>query len=64
MGKLQEFLMDAEIGTTQTEVQIAPFPFPFVIRSITEAENKAHSKDLSEGRVRQEDPPEANRHRH
>ena len=31
MGKLQEFLMDAEIGTTQTEVQIAPFPFPFVI---------------------------------
>ena len=28
MGKLQEFLMDAEIGTTQTEVQIAPFPSP------------------------------------
>ena len=44
MGKLQEFLMDAEIGTTQTEVQIAPFPFPFVIRSITEAENKAIRK--------------------
>lgn len=42
MGKLQEFLMDAEIGTTQTEVQIAPFPF--VIRSITEAENKAIRK--------------------
>ena len=44
MGKLQEFLMDAEIGTTQTEVQIAPFPFPFVIRSITEAGNKAIRK--------------------
>lgn len=28
MGKLQEFLMDAEIGTTQTEVQIAPVPLP------------------------------------
>ena len=40
MGKLQEFLMENEIGTTQTEVQIAPFPFPFVIKSITEAENK------------------------
>lgn len=44
MGKLQEFLMDAGIGTTQTEVQIAPFPFPFVIHSITEAENKAIRK--------------------
>ena len=40
MGKLQEFFMENEIGTTQTEVQIAPFPFPFVIKSITEAENK------------------------
>lgn len=53
--------MDAEIGTTQTEVQIAPFPHPFVIRSITEAEEQGLSKDLSEGRVRQEDPPEADR---
>ena len=44
MGKLQDFLMDAEIGTTQTEVQIAPFPPFIVIRSITEAENKAIRK--------------------
>ena len=28
MGKLQEFLMEAEIGTTQTEVTIAPSPTP------------------------------------
>ena len=61
MGKLQDFLMEAQIGTTQTEVQIAPFPYPFIVKSITEAENKAI---LSEGRVRQEDPPEADRHRH
>ena len=44
MGKLQEFLMEQDIGTTQTEVQIAPFPFPFVVKSITEAENKAIRK--------------------
>lgn len=40
MGKLQDFLMEAEIGEVQTEVPIAPFPFPFVVRSITEAKNK------------------------
>ena len=39
MGKLQDFLMEAQIGTTQTEVQIAPFPYPFIVKSITEAEN-------------------------
>lgn len=44
MGKLQEFLMEQDIGTTQTEVQIAPFPFPFVVKSITEAENEAIRK--------------------
>ena len=44
MGKLQEFLMEQDIGTTQTEVQIAPFPFPFIVKSITEAENKAIRK--------------------
>lgn len=44
MGKLQDFLMEAEIGESQTEVPIAPFPFPFVVKSITEAENKAIRK--------------------
>ena len=44
MGKLQEFLMEQDIGTVQTEVTIAPFPFPFVVKSITEAENKAIRK--------------------
>lgn len=44
MGKLQDFLMEQEIGEVQTEVQIAPFPFPFTIRSISEAENKAIRK--------------------
>ena len=41
MGKLQDFLMESDIRTEKTEVQIAPFPFPFVIQSITEGENKA-----------------------
>lgn len=36
MGKLQDFLMESDIRTEKTEVQIAPFPFPFVIQSITE----------------------------
>ena len=44
MGKLQEFFMEAEIGTTQTEVTIAPFPHPFVTRSSTEAEKKETRK--------------------
>lgn len=33
--------MESDIRTEKTEVQIAPFPFPFVIQSITEGENKA-----------------------
>jgi len=42
MGKLQEFLMEQQVEpTTTAEVEIKPFPFPFVIRSITEGENKA-----------------------
>lgn len=44
MGRLQEFFMEQEIGEARTEVQIAPFPFPFVIKSISEAENKAIRK--------------------
>ncbi|MCY9764777.1 hypothetical protein M5X06_28305 [Paenibacillus alvei] len=41
MGKLQEFLMNNEVQTeVQVEVAIKPFPAPFVLRSITEAENK------------------------
>ena len=34
MGKLQDFLMEAQIGTNQTEVQIAPFPYPFIVKAI------------------------------
>ena len=41
MGKLQDFLMESDIRTEKTEVQIAPFPYPFVIQSITEGESKA-----------------------
>ena len=44
MGKLQEFLLKQEIGEERMEVSIAPFPYPFVIKSITEAENKAIRK--------------------
>lgn len=44
MGKLQEFLMESNICTVKTEVNISPFPFPFVIQSITEEENKAIRK--------------------
>ena len=44
MGRLQEFFMEQEISEARTEVQIAPFPFPFVIKSISEAENKAIRK--------------------
>ena len=36
--------MEQEIGEVQTEVEIAPFPFPFIVRSITETENKAIRK--------------------
>lgn len=42
MGKLQEFLMGQEAaGEVKTEVQIAGFPVPFTIKSISEGENKA-----------------------
>nr|DAY79931.1 MAG TPA: tail assembly chaperone protein [Caudoviricetes sp.] len=44
MGRLHDFFMEAEIAGAQTEVQIKPFPAPFVIKSITEAENKAIRK--------------------
>lgn len=41
MGKLQDFLMNNDIQTeVQTEIEIKPFPVPFVLKSITEAENK------------------------
>ena len=45
MGKLQDFLMEQDVATqAQVEDTIAPFPFPFVVKSITEAENKAIRK--------------------
>ena len=41
MGKLQDFLMGSEaFGEIQTEVMVKGFDFPFVIRSISEGENK------------------------
>ncbi|MFD0588847.1 hypothetical protein ACFQZE_12670 [Paenibacillus sp. GCM10027627] len=41
MGSLQDFLLNNTVETeVQTEVHIKPFPAPFVIRSISEAENK------------------------
>ena len=40
MGKLQEFLTANKVENNITsEVMIKPFPHPFVIRSITQAEN-------------------------
>ena len=45
MGKLTDFLLEQEVeATVETTVEIKPFPFPFVIRSITEGENKAIRK--------------------
>ena len=45
MGKLQDFLMEQDVAAqTQVEVAISPLPFPFVVKSITEAENKAIRK--------------------
>lgn len=45
MGKLQDFLMEQDVAPqAPTEVTIAPFPFPFMVKSITEAENKAIRK--------------------
>lgn len=41
MGKLQEFLMANEVKKDQTmEVQVSEFPVPFLVRAITEKENK------------------------
>lgn len=45
MGKLTEFLMGgAELGPVEAEADIPGFPYPFRVRSITEAENKALRK--------------------
>jgi len=45
MGKLQEFLTTNKVeNAVTTEVDIKPFPFPFVVKTITEAENKAIQK--------------------
>lgn len=45
MGKLQEFLTANKVENAVTnEVDIKPFPFPFVVKTITEAENKAIQK--------------------
>lgn len=41
MGKLQDFLMESDIRAERLRSRLAPFPFPFVIQSITEGENKA-----------------------
>lgn len=41
MGKLTEFLTANKVeNDITTEVEIKPFPYPFVIKTITEAENK------------------------
>ncbi|GAC41906.1 phage tail assembly chaperone [Paenibacillus popilliae] len=51
MGKLQEFLLQNEIQTEVTvEVNIKPFPVPFVLRSITEAENKEIRKSCQKAK--------------
>lgn len=45
MGKLQEFLTQNRVeNAVTTEVDIKPFPFPFIVKTITEAENKAIQK--------------------
>lgn len=45
MGKLMEFLMQGTAAEpVQAEVAVAGFPHPFVVRSISEAENKALRK--------------------
>lgn len=45
MGKLQEFLTANKVeNAVTTEVVIKPFPFPFVVKTITEAENKVIRK--------------------
>lgn len=45
MGKLQDFLTKNIIdASVTTEVMIKPFPHPFVIKSITQAENSVIRK--------------------
>lgn len=45
MGQLTDFLMrDYEQESVQREVMISPFPFPFILRSITQEENKELEK--------------------
>ena len=41
MGKLQDFLMNEyDAAPVQTEVNIKGFPFPFIVRSINQEQNK------------------------
>ena len=45
MDKLMEFLMEQEVRENETvEVDIAGFPYPFVVRATTEAESKSIRK--------------------
>lgn len=45
MGKLMDFLMETEVaGPVTSQVDIAGFPHPFAVTSITEAENKVIRK--------------------
>ena len=45
---LQEFLMNEyKDEKITTEVMISPFPYPFVVRSLTQAENKEIEKSCT-----------------
>lgn len=44
MGKLMDFLMEHKAETVTTQVEISGFPHPFVVKSISEGENKQLSK--------------------
>ena len=45
MDKLMEFLMEQEVRENETvEVDIAGFPYPFVVRATTETESKSIRK--------------------
>ena len=51
MGNLTEFLMkDFEQAAVSKEVNIKPFPFPFIVRSIPQAENKELEKSCEKKR--------------
>lgn len=42
MGKLQDFLLNEyDAAPVETEVEIKGFPFPFVVKSIKQEQNKA-----------------------